>query len=1781
MKITELIIDGYKSYAVRTVISGWDDSFNSITGLNGSGKSNILDAICFVLGITNLGVVRAQNLQDLIYKRGQAGVTKASVTITFDNRDKKTSPVSFDHFDSISVTRTIVLGGASKYLINGTRAQQQTVQNLFQSVQLNINNPNFLIMQGRVTKVLNMKPVEILAMLEEAAGTRMFEDRRDKAYKTMAKKESKVQEIKELLRDEIDPKLEKLRQEKRAFLDFQQTQSELEKLTKLVIAYDYTRLQRALQQSGDDLEAKKQRAQDLEQSAARMKKEIDFLQEDIKKVKATRERELRKGGRFQALEEEVKANSHEVVRLDTSLDLKRTSMAEETERQKTIEKSVKDLEKQLSEKKKVHEKLQERYQSARDELAKQTEEVEKKEELLQTLQTGVASKEGQESGYQGQLQDARNRVSAAATEQEQAKLKISHLEKQIKEDEPKAKKAKQQNSGLLNDLEVLKSQAQKLESDLTKMGFDEGKEAHMYQQESHLQARIRELKQQADELKRRVSNIDFSYSDPSPNFDRSKVKGLVAQLFTLNKEHTAAGTALEVAAGGRLYNVVVDSAATGKQLLENGRLKKRVTIIPLNKIAAFRASAQKVGAAQKIAPGKVNLALSLVGYEDEVNAAMEYVFGSTLVCEDAETAKRVTFDPAVRMRSVTFQGDTYDPAGTLSGGSAPQSSGVLVTMQKLNEITTELRSQEQQLRQLQETMLREKKRLDAARKAKQELDLKKHEIKLTEEQISGNSSSSIIQAIEEMKQSVAQLKEDIKSAKARQDEAKADIKRIERDMSEFNNNKDSKLAELQSSLEKLKKALTKTNAAIKPLQAEVREAMVESEQCGSDLAAAQEQLEDVQTTLKTQQEEIDELLAEQKQAQNAHDIAQAQLSDEQAKLTGFDEELRSLEDTIRAKNSSITEGGLEQQKLAHEIEKFNKESEGATGHIAALEKEHDFIASDAELFGRAGTVYDFNGVNMADCKSKRKNLEERFQQRKNKINPKVMAMIDNVEKKEASLKNNMATVVKDKKKIEDTIVKLDEYKKEALHKTWTKVNKDFGDIFNEILPGSYAKLDPPEGKTIADGLEVKVMLGKVWKQSLTELSGGQRSLIALSLIMALLQFKPAPMYILDEVDAALDISHTQNIGHLIKTRFKGSQFIVVSLKDGMFQNANRLFRTKFVDGTSVPQTKTQQQRPQFLSQQYATLQEHATAVMQKAHADEDTIDPRLKGRQGRRGSVIWSGPSVPEDRIPKQSRNPMMPSIPDVATPPTMDRLVRRRTSDSSSTSDAVFSRPSTTRSSDTGNETDSSTHEDGGVAASAISRRMTKKCSAPVRAGSRGRILSFQLPMRGLKSSFEKVQKRTPVIEEPLPSQSPGEPSSPRSDSNSGGLAARRQIKMDLSLPKELPDSSNDGDRNNAQPAMLGGITPARPRSPPTPWPRDSEPGSGRSSKDYVRGELFQLANTSKSSSTRRWPWKKTRRSDSDEHTHGINVPTDSRKSISANIFKRSNRFPETKDREQKEKTSKKTSSIPWRREKTVDKPPLPSASLAKVPVPPMFVPPGCVKVPTPPEFDQDREVRGKLADFFFDTNGFPQAKRKQKANPKGYWDSNAVLMSMQTDFDPTNDEDEEGPEGRPSPAPFHFSPVNEEVGAPGSPGLHTGPEDYLTVERPPKSPNPSSPAAVQDSWFRMHYSDTTPDAEPTATALHEMDERRKFEWLVPEHLPNSPLCPLHVKYVGPSKGLCYWHGRKSNGWGVEPRRDYAKDPVKIGQGNSRGWEVGEIPKVPQEKKKKKKKRRLSSFVE
>ncbi|CAO1635759.1 unnamed protein product [Sympodiomycopsis kandeliae] len=1174
MRIEELIIDGFKSYPVRTHVSGFDESFNAITGLNGSGKSNILDAICFVLGITNMSAVRATNLQDLIYKRGQAGVTRASVTIVFDNTDRARSPVSFEAYSSITVTRQIAMGGMSKYLINGHKATQQAVQNMFQSVQLNINNPNFLIMQGKITKVLNMKPAEILSMIEEAAGTRMFEDRKDKAIKTMAKKEMKVKEITTLLEEEITPKLDKLREEKRSFLEYQRTTSELERLTRLAKAYEWQSLKSKFEERSQVLAGKSSLVEEKTTETEELKRQIKGIEEEIAEIERKKEKEMAKGGKLKALMEKSKSLQHDLVKLKTTLDFKVSAVEEEKKKLGTDKEAIGSLRKAKEQKAKELEKTSASFGSLKENYDAAVAELSKQDDLLQSLVTGMAAKSkgsGGQSGYQGQLADARAAEGNAGTEIQQSQLRITHLEKEIKQKEPQAKKAEKEAASLIKQLEAAKAAVDQLSSSLAASGYDETKEKEMYQRKANLSQQLNQLLENRDRAKSRLAGIDFSYSDPEANFDRSRVKGLVASLVDLAEDSHKYSTALEICAGGRLYNVVVEDEMTGSKLLSHGKLKKRVTLIPLNKINAFVAASQKVGAAKKIAgdPSKVDLALKLIGYEDEVAKAMEYVFGSTLICADAQTAKRVTFDNQVRMRSVTVDGDVYDPSGTLSGGSKPQSSGLLVKVQELRGLEKQIAALKGELNALERDEQAGKQETVKWGKVKRELDLKRHESTLLQQQVDGSNSTRITTEIETARKSIAELNETIASAKEKQKGCAAEIKRLEKEMSEFENNKDSKIDELKAQVKKMKASIQKQSVNVKSQQNEVRTLELELEGADKEISEAEETLEESRRSAQGLEDDLAQLRQDMENMQKESEQTESDLKTEKAALTAFDEELGALQNASKAKKQEMADIELEVKKLAHDVEKIEQEVQSLQKGYRAIEKEFDWILEEQKQFGQPGTAYDFRKQNMSEVRKMCKALEEQHAGLKKKVNPKVLNMIDSVEKKENELKTMLTTVQGDKTKIEETIGELDRYKRDALQTTWTKVNGDFGDIFAELLPGNYAKLQPPEGQDVTQGLEVKVRLGQVWKQSLTELSGGQRSLIALSLIMSLLQFKPAPMYLLDEIDAALDLSHTQHIGQLFKNRFRGSQFIVISLKEGLFNNASVIFRARFRDGTSI------------------------------------------------------------------------------------------------------------------------------------------------------------------------------------------------------------------------------------------------------------------------------------------------------------------------------------------------------------------------------------------------------------------------------------------------------------------------------------------------------------------------------------------------------------------------------------------------------------------------------------
>ncbi|KAI5966920.1 SMC2 [Candida pseudojiufengensis] len=1167
MKVDELIIDGFKSYATRTVISGWDSSFNAITGLNGSGKSNILDAICFVLGISSMQTVRASNLQDLIYKRGQAGVTKASVTIVFDNSELTKSPIGFEKCTTISVTRQIILGGTSKYLINGHKAQQNTVLSLFQSVQLNINNPNFLIMQGKITKVLNMRATEILSLIEEAAGTRTFEEKKIKAKKIMVKKDQKLAEIKTLLLEEIEPKFEKFRNDKRVYVEFKNTETALEKHRRFVTAIEYFQLSQSFNNNSEYVSVHEQKIAQLHLEIDKLSHEINNLNEDLKQVKEARDKNLNKDGKLGELEKQENKLSNEIERLKTSRSLTKEEILNETDKLESLRKKQAQLETQLKEGEQTLVNHEKKLESQKKEVEKLKEQFERKEELLTGLSTGLSTKGNASSGYVSQLNEVKNKLSTSKNLISQHKMKIDHLQSGLDSDKPKLSNAKKEYDGFMKNITNLKNSISMKQKNLDEaLGSNPQNVTELRDKESRLKQQQNALLNELSNMKQSLRGLDFHYEHPYNNFDDTLVKGVVAQLFDLPESSYDKAIALQTCAGGRLYNVVVDTADVASQLLERGRLRKRVTMIPLDKINPNVVGTAVIERAHNIAPNKVELAINLVEYDPKIQKAMQYVFGTTFICADPDAAKKVTFDPQIRTRSITIEGDTYDPEGNVSGGSRRFNSSILLILRDYNKVLKKLNGIEEELKYLQNEITSWENTMKATAGMRKEIEMDKYELSIQERKLESNQASSILKLNEQRTKEIEALKNEIETNKKNCESYEEEIKQIEKDIKEFSSDKSTKINELKSEVSKLKSNVEKSEEQV---ALEVENFQVLQWEIDQQKNEFKETTHNIEATTKL----IEELNKKEEQDQQTYSglereliIVKDQVEEEKTSLAGLDEEMNELIKIISSKNKKSESIKIKIKSIQFELDKANNATTNLKTRLDELMSEHEWVL-DMRAVERE--ISDHNNTTFEEAKDHLNQLEDKFQSIRRKVNVNIMSMIEENEKRESALKLKIKTIEKDKNKIETTIEKLNGEIRKALNATYQKVSEDFGQIFADLLPGSFAKLVPVDMMDVTKGLEVKVKLGPVWKNSLVELSGGQRSLIALSLIMALLQFNPAPMYILDEVDAALDLSHTQNIGHLIKTRFKGSQFIVVSLKEGMFTNANRVFRTRFQDGTSV------------------------------------------------------------------------------------------------------------------------------------------------------------------------------------------------------------------------------------------------------------------------------------------------------------------------------------------------------------------------------------------------------------------------------------------------------------------------------------------------------------------------------------------------------------------------------------------------------------------------------------
>ncbi|EUB60548.1 Structural maintenance of chromosomes protein 2 [Echinococcus granulosus] len=1196
MYIKSMVIDGFKSYCQRTEIPGFDVQFNAITGLNGSGKSNILDAICFLLGITNLFHIRASNLQELVYKGGQAGITKATVSIVFDNTDKSVSPYGYEQFDELTITRQVVVGGKNKYLINGTNATTTRVQDLFHSVQLNI-----------------------LSLLEEAASTKLYESKKEAALKTIEKKDSKLREIDRVLYEDITPTIRKLREERSSYLEYQKVVREIEHLSRLIVAYDFTRLEEAKQRSKDDLVRLETNLSSAKESLEQLNAQKAEVDQNI--VNLTEERQTLLGSALEEAERLLTERQKEEAVVAGASTRAVEHLCAAKKQLRSLDLQSAEVATHLAAKQRAAEVAAGAEFHDLEEAAKQAQDAltEAQANLAATTSGlgGGGSSSKRAGGLAEQARMAEGHRVAVETELRQLEMREDHLSKELASGEMKlaAMEAKSGKEGqaeaqkrrqLVEQITKVNEQLEDIRRADEEAGGDEAAITNRYNEEAKA---TRLLQARCDELGRQFHQLQFEYTDPTPNFDRRQVYGVVAKLFDLVDPKYA--TAIEVAAGGKLYNVVVDTETTAKALLERGQLARRVTMLPLNQMRGSPVPAEVVQRAEALVGAEnVAPALSLIRYPPHLRPVMEFIFGGLLVCPTLDYARRVAFHPGVERRTITYDGDMFDPQGTLSGGSRTSGGGdtaasLLIRVAQWRAAECEAVEATTRVRATQEAreaaVERARRRADLA----ETLDRARHQLALVETNLRQSDTHRLRSDLERLKEELTEVGESLKRGAMRLTEAKkaaaeaqwrvehaqeeearalreaeaaVQVARKRADAAEETLRQKQRLKEtlrleadeLARELEQIKgRTLLLTDSSphkefgfsririlsFTPMpDAEVNLA-ASTELSRGEVASAEAAVATTEEQLKTAKAALTEARARVKEQQRLADAAAAAIQ------TAKNEAGR-LKEAISATTCEI-------DRLTHDVDIHSRESKEATVKLAQMLESNTWIAEERHHFGVANGPFDFGKRDPSEARQRVAQLSERRDKLSRTVNMRAMNMLGTAEEQYADLLRRREIVLADKRKIQAVIDDLDARKEQVLRAAYDKVNAEFSNIFSSLLPGTRAQLVPPEGQTILEGLQFRVAFGDTWKESLSELSGGQRSLVALALILALLLFKPAPIYILDEVDAALDLSHTQNIGQLIKNHFNNAQFIVVSLKDGMFNNANVLFKTKFVDGVST------------------------------------------------------------------------------------------------------------------------------------------------------------------------------------------------------------------------------------------------------------------------------------------------------------------------------------------------------------------------------------------------------------------------------------------------------------------------------------------------------------------------------------------------------------------------------------------------------------------------------------
>ncbi|MGO5114908.1 chromosome segregation protein SMC [Candidatus Avoscillospira sp. LCP25S3_F1] len=1162
MYLKSLEMQGFKSFPDKTVVQFGHD-ITAIVGPNGSGKSNISDAVSWVLGEQSSRSLRGAKMEDVIFggtaKRAQVGFAEAALLL--DNGD---GSLRVDA-PEVMITRRYYRSGESEYYINRQSARLRDIHELLMDTGLGREGYSN-IGQGRIDEILAVKSTDRREIFEEAAGISKYRHRKEETERRLAGTEDNLLRIGDKIA-ELELQLEPLRrqaEQARMYLELRQALKEQEtalwlaQLARLGEAAckardDHAAAADQLQQAHDGLEGLYKTAEALGQELREQDQRTDGLRSSVDSLENT----IHRYDSEQAVLETNQANRQE------TLEQIGRELAQQADRSGGLRSQMAERETQLAE-------LRQRRSQCAEELEAMEETLYRWERQAQSAQDHLHQLQLEQTAVAARLDNCHREqetLEQSLTEQESRK---SDLVRQTAEAEARLADAMEQRNQAQGQLEAARQAAtetanavagHRLRADNRRTALEtvQQKRAESGKVLDAAMARLRMLR----ELEQEYEGFSKAVRIVMQEAERGRLAHIHGPVSKLLQTEEAYTVAMETALGPAMQQIVVTAEEDGKAAI--ALLKRRdggrATFLPLETIRGRRL--QERGLEQ--CRGFVGVAVDLLTCDERYGEIFSNLLGKTVIVETMDNAIAMARAYGHRFRIVTLDGQVLHAGGSMTGGSTARNVGILSRanqLQRLENETAELRQEQEQLdRKLRQAQ-------EAQCEADSQLAQSEAQLRAAEDQVLRLEGE--VRQRQLVAENAAEQLEQRRREEAAADRGQAGTAQRRQELAE---------------------QLTELTQCREQLQQQIVDAETDQQKTAAQYAAVQEQhtalrLEaaSLETGERTARDALEQLTALQDQLEDQRDAKLLLQQQQQQELQVFADQARTIVarregvvQTLEQKREQLRQALSNRMQLEARKTRTEKAAQERNKEILLLERECARLEQkrttaeleEKQIIDRLWDTYELTPTTAAAVAAPIQTDAEtgrEIQNLKRKLSalgtPNLGAIeeYDRVSERHAFLDGQRQDVLQARGELTDIIDSLTQEMTEIFVREFDRINAHFAETFREMFGGGKASLELEDAQDpLGCGIEIQVQPPGKQLKTLTLLSGGEKAFVAIALYFAILQVRPTPFCLLDEIDAALDDSNVHRFATYLRNLCRETQFIVITHRRGTMEAADVLY----------------------------------------------------------------------------------------------------------------------------------------------------------------------------------------------------------------------------------------------------------------------------------------------------------------------------------------------------------------------------------------------------------------------------------------------------------------------------------------------------------------------------------------------------------------------------------------------------------------------------------------------